>query len=252
MKSAFAMRIRLSLGDIIAEGRDIFGDGVNIAALLEALAEPGSILVSEIAYHHVADKFDFAFEDLGPHNLKNIRRPIRVYRMGGGQKIDDENLATADAPISVSPTDFDDRRAIAVLPFANFSGDLEEFFADASPKTSLRCLRGWRVFPVIAHNSTFNYKGQNRRRKKGRRGTGRALCRRRQVRKSGHRVRVTVQLIRADTDHHIAAERYDRDRIDLFELQDEIVTTIAGAIDPEILKFERSASLSAEHNADAY
>jgi adenylate cyclase len=250
----FAMRIGVNLGDIIAEGGDIFGDGVNIAARVEALAEPGSILVSEMAYHHVADKVDFEFEDLGPQNLKNIRRPVRVYRMGAEIKDQPADLDDAEPALAASPSGFDDRRAIAVLPFANFSGDPEqEFFADGITEDIITMLAGWRAFPVIARNSTFTYKGQPVDIKKVGEELGVRYVLEGSVRKSGRRVRVTAQLIRADTNHHIMAERYDRDLTDLFELQDEIVTTIAGAIQPELLKFERERIAERpQRSEDAY
>jgi TolB-like protein/class 3 adenylate cyclase len=248
-----AMRIGINLGDIIAESGDIFGDGVNIAARLEALAEPGSIFVSEMAYHHVADKVDFDFEDLGPHNLKNIRRPVRIYRMGGKKTDQSADLDDIET-VAASPSTFDDRRAIAVLPFANFSVDPEqEFFADGITEDIITMLAGWRAFPVIARNSTFTYKGKTVDIKKVGEELGLRYVLEGSVRKSGRRVRVTAQLIRADTNHHIMAERYDRDLTDLFELQDEIVTAIAGAIQPELLKFERERI--AEHppqSEDAY
>jgi TolB-like protein/Tfp pilus assembly protein PilF len=210
--------------------------------------------MSEMAYHHVADKLDFDFEDLGPQNLKNIRRPIRVYRMGAAIKNQAADLDDADPAVAASPSGFDDRRAIAVLPFANFSGDPEqEFFADGITEDIITMLAGWRAFPVIARNSTFNYKGQTVDIKKVGEELGVRYVLEGSVRKSGRRVRVTAQLIRADTNHHIMAERYDRDLTDLFELQDEIVTTIAGAIEPELLKFERERIVErAETNEDAY
>jgi len=249
-----AMRIGINLGDIIAERGDFFGDGVNIAARLEALAEPGSILVSEMAYHHVADKLDFDFEDLGPQSLKNIRRPIRVYRMGAEITDRPAGVEHAEPALATSPSGFDDRRAIAVLPFANFSGDPEqEFFADGITEDIISLLAGWRACPVIARNSTFNYKGQTVDVKRVGEELGVRYVLEGSVRKSGRRVRVTAQLIRADTNHHIMAERYDRDLTDLFELQDEIVTAIAGAIEPELLKFERERIADRpQHSEDAY
>jgi adenylate cyclase len=246
-----ALRIGINLGDIIIERGDVFGDGVNIAARLEALAEPGSIYVSGIVHDQVADKVEFAFEDLGPKELKNIRRPIHVYRMAGasGDRPDVSGVAE-----SVSPAGLGDRRAIAVLPFANFSDDPEqEFFADGISEDIISLLAGWRAFPVIARNSTFTYKGQTVDIKKVGQELGARYVLEGSVRKSGHRVRVTAQLIRADTNHHIMAERYDRDLTDLFELQDEIVTAIAGAIEPEILKFERERIAERpQHSEDAY
>jgi adenylate cyclase len=235
-----AMRIGINFGDIIVEDGDVFGDGVNIAARVEALAKPGSVYVSEIVRNQVADKVDFDFEDLGPQDLKNIARPIRVYRMAGELAELSEDLLAAGAMLAASAPAFDDRRAIAVLPFANFSGDPEqEFFADGITEDIISMLAGWRAFPVIARNSTFTYKGKAVDIKKVGEELGVRYVLEGSVRKSGRRVRVTIQLIRADTNHHIMAERYDRDLTDLFDLQDEIAHTIAGAIEPEILKFER-------------
>src|SRR5260370_732368 len=155
------MRIGINLGDIIVEGGDIFGDGVNIAARLEALAEPGSVYVSGIVHDQIVDRVDFEFEDLGPQELKNIRRPIHVYRMGGETADQPEETAAADAAVAPTPPGFDDRRAIAVLPFANFSGDPEqEFFADGIPEDITTMPAGWRASPVIARASTSTYKGQ--------------------------------------------------------------------------------------------
>src|SRR5262249_54058227 len=121
----FALRIGGNLGDIVFEDDDIFGDGVNIAPRIEAPSEPGRIYVSEMVYHHVADKVEFEFEDLGPQSLKNIRRPVRIYRMGGAIPDQPDDFADAEPVFATSPPGFDDRRAIAVLPFANFSGDAE-------------------------------------------------------------------------------------------------------------------------------
>jgi adenylate cyclase len=242
-----AMRIGINLGDIIVEAGDIFGDGVNIAARLEALAEPGTIYMSEIVRDQVAGKIDFDLVDLGPQSLKNISRPIRVYRMS------DAAPASA-AGDHGAPAGFDDRRAIAVLPFNNFSGDPEqEFFADGITEDIISMLAGWRAFPVIARNSTFTHKGRTVDVVKVGRELGARYLVEGSVRKSGHRVRVTAQLIQADTGHHIMAERYDRDLDDLFELQDEITRAIAGAIEPELLKSERDRiAEQPQHNEDAY
>jgi adenylate cyclase len=232
-----AIRIGINLGNIIAEGGDVFGDAVNIAARLESLADPGSICLSQAVYDEVTDHIDFEFEDLDFKTLKNIQRPVRVWRVAG---------ATGDWPEDVNPWhipslgEFDNRRAIAVLPFANFSGDSEqEFFADGITEDIISRLSGWRAFPVIARNSTFSYKGKTVDIKKVGEELDVRYVLEGSVRKSGRRVRVTMQLIRADTNLHIMAERYDRDLTDLFGLQDEIAHTIAGAIEPEILKFER-------------
>jgi adenylate cyclase len=249
-----AMRIGINFGDIIVEEGDVFGDGVNIAARVGALAKPGSVYVSEMVYNRVADAVDLDFEDLGPQDLKNIARPIRVYRMAGEMAELSEGLVAAAIKVSASPAGFDDRRAIAVLPFANFSGDPEqEFFADGITEDIISMLAGWRVFPVIARNSTFTYKGKTVDIKKVGEELGAHYVLEGSVRKSGRRVRVTVQLIRADTNHHIMAERYDRDLTDLFDLQDEIAHAIGGAIEPEILKYERERIAERpQRSEDAY
>jgi adenylate cyclase len=243
-----ALRIGINLGDIVVEPGDIFGDGVNIAARVEALAEPGSIYVSENVHDQIVGKLDLDFLDLGPKHLKNITRPIRVYQMGW--KKSEGDPATTGA----SPTEFDDRRAIAVLPFTNFSGDPEqEYFADGITEDIIALLAGWRAFPVIARNSTFTYKGKTFDIRKVGEGLGVRYVLEGSVRKSGRRVRVTAQLIRSDTGHHIMAEKYDRDLTDLFDLQDEIASAIAGAIEPEILKFERDRIADQpQHSQDAY
>jgi TolB-like protein len=206
---------------------------VNIAARLEALAEPGGICLSRVVRDQVRDSLDYVFEDLGEQQVKNIARPVRVYRvcdLGGG---------SANIP-SVPVLPLADKPSIAVLPFANMSGDPEqEFFADGITEDIITLLAGWRAFPVIARTSTFTYKGRTVDIKKVGEELGVRYVVEGSVRKSGRRVRVTAQLIQADTSLHIMAERYDRDLTDLFELQDEIVTAIAGAIEPELLKFER-------------
>jgi adenylate cyclase len=234
-----ALRIGINMDDIIiTDDGDLLGDGVNIAARLEALAEPSSVYISGAVHERVAGKVDFDFVDLGPQNLKNINRPIRVYRID--THVDTGSAAAAAGSGSPTTAKFDDRRAIAVLPFANFSGDPEqEFFADGITEDIIALLAGWRAFPVIARASAFTYKGKTFDVKKVGEELGVRYVVEGSVRKSGRRVRVKVQLIRADTNHHIMAERYDRDLTDLFDLQDEIAHTIAGAIEPEILKFER-------------
>jgi adenylate cyclase len=247
-----ALRVGINLDDIILEDGDVFGDGVNIAARLQALAEPGSIYVSEIVRDRVAGRVGFDFEDLGPHNLKNIAKPVRIFRMGGEPS--EQYGEFAAGVVSRDSRGFDDRRAIAVLPFVNFSGDSEqEYFADGITEDIIATLAGWRAFPVIARDSTFTYKGQTVDIKKVGQELGVRYVVEGSVRKSGHRVRVTAQLIQADTGYHLMAERYDRDLTDTFVLQDEIVSAIAGAIEPELLKFERDRIAERpQHSEDAY
>jgi adenylate cyclase len=228
-----ALRMGINLDDVIAEDGDVFGDGVNIAARLEALAEPGNVYVSEIVRDRVAGRINFDFEDLGSHSLKNIARPVRVFRLGGEIAKQSLPVGNTGAVAGVNPLVFDARRAIAVLPFVNFSGDPEqEYFADGITEDIIAMLAGWHAFPVIARNSTFTYKGKSVDIKKVGQELGVRYVLEGSVRKSARRVRVTAQLIRADTGHHLVAERYDRDLTDLFELQDEIAATIAGAIEP--------------------
>jgi adenylate cyclase len=249
-----AIRIGVNFGDVIEEEGDVFGDGVNIAARVGALAKPGSVYLSETVHQQIAGKLDLDLEDLGPQSLKNIARPIHIYRMAGDLAELSEGLAAAAAKFSASPPVFDDRRAIAVLPFVNFGGDPEqEFFADGVTEDIISMLAGWRAFPVIARNSTFTYKGKTVDIKKVGEELGARYVLEGSVRKSGRRVRVTAQLIQADTGHHIMAERYDRDLTDLFDLQDEITRTIAGAIEPEVLRFERDRIAERpQQSEDAY
>jgi adenylate cyclase len=239
-------RMGINLGDVITEEHDIFGHGVNVAARLEALAEPGGVCLSRAVRDQVRDRLDYIFEDMGEQQVKNIARPVRVYRvcdLGGAANI-------PSPPVLPLP----DKPSIAVLPFANMSGDPEqEFFADGITEDIITLLAGWRAFPVIARASTFTYKGKTVDLKKVREELGVRYVVEGSVRKSGRRVRVTAQLIQADTSHHIMAAKWDRDLTDLFELQDEIVTAIAGAIEPELLKFERQRIAERpQHNEDAY
>jgi adenylate cyclase len=156
--------------------------------------------VSGIVHDQIVDRVEFDFEDLGPKELKNIRRPIHVYRMGGATAEEAEDLGVTEPVAVASPPGFDDGRAIAVLPFANFSGDPEqELFADGITEDIITMLAGWRAFPVIARASTFTYKGQTVDVKKVGQELGARYALAGSVRKSGHRGRVTAQLIQADT-----------------------------------------------------
>jgi adenylate cyclase len=241
-------RVGINLGDVIVESEDIFGDGVNVAARLEALAEPGGICVSRVVRDQVRDRVDFVFEDLGEQQVKNIARPVRVFRV--------RDIAAANAPLA--PTSamlpLPDKPSIAVLPFQNMSGDPEqEYFADGITEDIITMLAGRRAFPVIARNSTFTYKGRTVDIKIAGQELGARYVLEGSVRKSGGRVRVTAQLIQADTGHHLMAERYDRDLTDLFEVQDDIATAIVGAIEPELLRSERDRVASRpQRSQDAY
>jgi adenylate cyclase len=228
-------RIGVNLGDVIVEEHDIFGDGVNVAARLEGLAEPGGICASRAVRDQARDRLDYTFEDLGERQVKNIARPLRVYRIGDPAIPLNYTMAATS-----EPSQLPEKPAIAVLPFVNMSGDTEqEFFADGITEDIITLLAGWRSFPIIARTSTFTYKGRNIDLKKVGEELGAQYIVEGSVRKSGRRVRVTAQLIGADTGYHIMAEKCDRDLSELFDLQDEIVAAIAGAIEPELLKFER-------------
>src|SRR5262249_16310930 len=188
----------------------------------------------------VAGKLRLDFKDLGPRSLKNIAKPVRIFQLVGEIAAQSPLSANAGVAKVANVSSFDDRRAIAVLPFDNFSGDPhQDFLADGITEDIIALLAGWRAFPVIARASTFIYKGKTVDVKKVGEELGVRYVLEGSVRKSARRVRVTAQLIQADTGHHITAERYDRDLTDLFELQDEITHAIAGAIEPELLKFER-------------
>jgi adenylate cyclase len=239
-------RIGINLGDVIVEGADLYGDGVNIAARLEGLAEPGGICLSRQAFDQVEGKLDLGFTDLGEHMVKNIARPIRVYRVDLAKiHADTVPESTADAMMA--------RPAVAILPFTNLSRDPEqEYFSDGLTEDLITALAAWRSFPVIARNSSFVYKGPAVDVKRVGRELGARYVLEGSVRKAGNRIRVTAQLVDAETGHHVWAERYDRALEDVFELQDEITRRIAPIIAPELEQTElrkstakRSESLTA-------
>lgn len=227
-------RIGINLGDVIVDQNDIFGDGVNVAARLETLAEPGGICVSGAVRDQVGDRLDgVQFDDLGEQSVKNIARPIRVFRIrlaeGPASLPDGSNLALTVSSVSKKPS-------IAVLPFANMSGDPEqEFFADGLTEDIITELSRFHDLLVISRNSTFVYKGKAVKVQDIGREFGVDYVIEGSVRKAGGRVRVTVQLIDAETDRHIWAERYDRELQDIFAIQDEmtraIVATLPGRVE---------------------
>ncbi len=230
----FQFRIGVNLGDVIVEGDDIFGDGVNIAARLEALADPGGICLSGMVYQSVKAKLDLAFEDLGEHELKNIAEPVRVYRIAGNR-----SSTGATSPVRETLA-LPDKPSIAVLPFTNMSVDPEqEYFVDGITEDIITTLSKFRWFFVIARNSTFVYKGQSVDVKQVGRKLGVRYVLEGSVRKAMDRVRISAQLIEAESGNHVWAERYDRSLDDIFELQDEITSTIAAAVEPELAGLER-------------
>ncbi len=227
-------RVGVNLGDIILDDGDIFGDGVNIAARLENLAEPGGVLVSRTVRNQVRDKLPFHFDDMGEHEVKNIARPLRVFRVRVDDKPADE-LTAARAVLA--------RPAIAVLPFQNMSGDPEqEYFADGITEEIITALARFREFPVIARNSAFVFKGRAVDVMKAAKELGARYVLEGSVRKAGGRVRVTAQLIDGANGHHLWAERYDRDLADIFAVQDEITERVASEIAPAVRLAETQRS----------
>jgi adenylate cyclase len=221
-------RIGINIGDIIVEGEDIYGDGVNIAARLEGLSEPGGICVSRNVHSQVKNKIEVGFEDLGDQRVKNIEEPVRVYKVTTGPC---ERLEGDLAIVAAAQTCVAEKPAIAVLPFDNMSGDAEqEYFADGITEDLITELARFQNLVVIARNSTFTYKGKATRVKDVARDLGVHYVVEGSVRKAGERVRVTVQLIESDSEKHGWAERFDRQLTDIFEIQDEVTKAIIGAL----------------------
>ena len=233
-----SFRIGVNLGDVIVEGEDIFGDGVNIAARLEGLAEPGGICISGDAYRQVRGKVEAEFEDLGEREVKNLTEPLRVYRIA----------VTRSPPIASSlatkPLPLPDKPSIAVLPFTNMSGDPEqEYFADGITEDIITELSKFRTLFVIARNSSFAFKNQALDARQISSKLGVRYVVEGSVRRAGNRVRITAQLIDAAEDKHIWAQRYDRDLEDIFAVQDEVTVAIVTAIEPHLAISERKRAL---------
>jgi adenylate cyclase len=237
-------RMGVHQGDIVVEDGDILGDGVNIAARLEALAEPGGICVSQRIHEDAIGKVDAIFEDMGEQQLKNITRPVRAYRVQHGA------TSAKERPLLALP----DKPSIAVLPFQNMSGDLDqEYFADGITEDITTALSRLRWFFVIARNSSFTYKGKVVDVRTVGRELGVRYVLEGSVRKGGDRVRITAQLIDAVTGNQIWAERYDREVADIFALQDEITSNVVATIEPQLYSAEdvRAKRKPAE-NLDAW
>ena len=225
----FTFRIGINLGDVLVEGEDIHGDGVNLAARLEGLAAPGGICLSEDAYRQVRGKADVAFEDLGEQDLKNVAEPVRAYRvvLGGAAEAAPAMAAAIGLDLALP-----DEPSIAVLPFQNMGADPEqEFFSDGITEDIITALSKIDDLLVVARNSTFTYKGKAVDVKQVSREQGVRYVLEGSVRRAGKRVRVTAQLIDAVSGHHLWAERYDRDLEDIFATQDEITREVAVALD---------------------
>ena len=226
-------RVGLNIGDIIVDGDDIYGDGVNIAARLEGLAEPGGICVAQNVYNQVRSKLDLTFEDLGERELKNIPEPLRVYAV----KLDGSAAAAPEArPQDKAMPKLPDKPSIAVLPFDNMSGDPEQdYFADGIVEDIITELSRQPNLFVIARNSSFAYKGQSPDIRQVARELGVRYVLEGSVRKAGNRIRLNAQLIEAETGHHVWAERYDRTLEDVFEVQDELTSTIQNTLLQKVL-----------------
>src|SRR5712691_11228964 len=243
-------RVGINLGDIIIDGDDIFGDGVNIAARLETLAEPGGICVSRVVRDQVRDKLAFAFEDMGEQQVKNIARPVRAHRI----RIDAVVPTPPAASAAPAPLPLPDKPSIEVLPFQNMSGDSEQdYFVDGMVEDIITGLSRVKWLFVIARNSSFSYKGRSPDIRQVGRELGVRYLLEGSVRKEASRVRITGQLVEAETGRHIWAERYDRAVGDIFALQDELTLSVVAAIEPSLrqAEIERVKRKRPEH-LDAY
>jgi len=257
--SRIELRIGINLGDVIVEGDDLYGDGVNIAARIEALADAGGVFVSNTVHDQVRDRLPFAFEDLGEQQVKNITRPVRVYRVrstlthpvanapgsplsrtaGEGAERQRREAGEGSSPALALP----DKPSIAVLPFANMSGDPEqEYFADGMVEEIITALSRIRWLFVIARNSSFTYKGQAVDVKQVGRELGVRYVLEGSVRKAGQRVRITAQLIDATGGAHLWADRFDGSLEDVFDLQDKVASSVAGVIEPALQVAENARS----------
>jgi adenylate cyclase len=231
-------RIGIHVGDIIVDDNDIFGDGVNIAARLEGIAEPGGVCISDDAQLQVRGKVDFAFEDMGPQNLKNIVEPMRAWRLR--MHASGSAAAPIEPPIeSTQALAVPDKPSIAVLPFENMSGDPEQdYFADGMVDEIITALSRFKWLFVIARNSSFTFKGRTVDIKEVGRRLGVRYVLEGAVRRASGRVRITGQLIDAVTGAHIWADRFERDLTGVFALQDEITVAVVSAIQLKLLQTE--------------
>ena len=246
-----ALRIGINLGDVIVEGADIYGDGVNVAARLESLAEPGGLCISGQIFDTIDGKLDADFEDIGPQQVKNIAKPVRAYRWTAEQGA--AAPAPASAPLGAEPP-LPDKPSIAVLPFTNMSGDPEqEHLCDGITEDILTELSRFSGLFVIARNTAFTYKGQSVDISRVARELGVRFILEGSVRRSGKRLRITAQLLHGEDGSHVWGERYDGELADVFDLQDEITRCVVASIAPriELAELERSRRLEGS-NLTAY
>ena len=228
-------RIGVHLGDLIVEGERIFGDGINVASRLEALADPGGICASLAVVDQVRGKVDARFEDIGDQHLKNIPVPVRTYRV-----VPIAESATGTSAGSMTVAGFGGRPAIAVLPFTDRGGDdAHAYLADGIVEDLIARLSAFRLFPVISRSTTFTYKDKRVDARQVSRDLHARYIVEGSVLRSGGRVRVAVQLIDGSLGHQIYSERYERELGDVFALQDEIVMAIVGSIEPALMRAER-------------
>jgi adenylate cyclase len=241
-KRRLEFRIGINLGDVMVHGDDIYGDGVNIAARVETLAEPGGICISRGVHDQVKGKLPLSCEDLGPHRVKNIAEPVHTFRVRVAAQEQQE-----------APT-LPDRPSIAVLPFDNMSGDpAQEYFVDGITEDLIADLSKISGLFVIARHSAFTYKGRAVKVQEVGRELGVRYVLEGSVRKADNRVRITAQLVEAGTGGHLWAERYDRDLEDIFAVQDEVAHKIVGALEVKLVKGERErGSRKDTDNLEAY
>ena len=245
-ENSLEFRIAINLGDIIDDGVDIHGEGVNIAARLEEIAEPGGIVISGDVYNQVKNRIDAEYQDLGLQEVKNVAEPVQAYAVQikslTTEEIEETSVASHEKP------------SIAVLPFDNMSGDSEqEYFSDGITEDIITALSHLRWLNVIARNSSFTYKGQS---PDIRQVADELNCRyvlEGSIRKAGNRVRINAQLLEGLSGNHIWAEKYDRELEDIFDLQDEITEAVLGAIEPSLVLAEiERAKRKHPENMDAY
>jgi len=248
------LRIGINLGDVIVDGEDIYGDGVNVAARLEALAEPGGICISAIVHESLGNRIEAGFADAGAKELKGIARPIRVWRWAPDGSAAAPEPADGDAPDAGPPLALPDKPSIAILPFDNMSADPDQqFFAEGIAEDIITELSKFRSLFVIARNSSFAFRGQALEVKEIGRRLGVRYVVEGSVRRAGNRVRITAQLIDAVEDVHLWADRYDRDLEDIFAVQDEVTRAIVTTIEPHLAETERQrARRKPPDNLDAW
>ncbi len=228
-------RIGINMGDVVIEGDNLYGEGVNVAARLEALAQPGGVCLSKNVHEIVNKKTDFQFHDLGEQTVKNtVVHAVDVTLNGTSQRELPESTTGQQSSTEKPP-------AIAVLPFVNMSGDPEqEYFADGITEDIITNLSLWRTFPVISRNSSFTFRGKSQNLKQVANELGARYIVEGSVRKGGNRVRITAQLIDAEEDHHLWSEKWDRTLEDIFDVQDEVSETIARRVAPSVRGHEQN------------